>query len=91
MSKPSRPASGFVPIGELAGTLPGIVPRGRAMTAQTWHHFTMLRQVNQLIEAVKRNPILASWRGYSPSAHCRAPIHGTGCNMSGTTGRTRLP
>ena len=47
---------GFVPIGELAGTLPGIVPRGRAMTAQTRHHFTMLRQVNQLIEASKAEP-----------------------------------
>ena len=51
MSKPSRPASGFVPIGELAGTLPGIVPRGRAMSAETRHHFTTLRQVNQLVEA----------------------------------------
>ena len=47
---------GFVPIGELAGTLPGIVPRGRAMTAQTRHHFTMLRQVNQLIEASEAEP-----------------------------------
>ena len=47
---------GFVPIGELAGTLPGIVPRGRAMTAQTRHHFTMLRQVNQLIEAGEAEP-----------------------------------
>ena len=51
MSKPSRPVSGFVPIGELAGTLPGIVPRRRAMSAETRHHFTTLRQVNQLIEA----------------------------------------
>ena len=51
MSKPSRPVSGFVPIGELAGTLPGIVPRGRAMSAETRHHFTTLRQVNQLVEA----------------------------------------
>ena len=47
---------GFVPIGELAGTLPGIVPRGRAMTAQTRHHLTMLRQVNQLIEASEAEP-----------------------------------
>ena len=42
---------GFVPIGELAGAVPGIVPRGRAMSAETRHHFTTLRQVNQLIEA----------------------------------------
>ena len=47
--KPNR--GGFVPIGELAGTLPGLVQRGRAMSANTRHHFTTLRQVNQLIEA----------------------------------------
>ena len=51
MSGPSRPVRGFVPIGDAAGTLPGVVPRGRAMSAQTRHHFTTLRQVNQLIEA----------------------------------------
>ena len=42
---------GFVPIGELAGTLPGLVPRELAMTTQTRHHFTTLQQVNQLVEA----------------------------------------
>ena len=47
--KPNR--GGFVPIGELAGTLPGLVQRGGAMSANTRHHFTTLRQVNQLIEA----------------------------------------
>ena len=41
--KPNR--GGFVPIGELAGTLPGLVQRGRAMSANTRHHFTTLRQV----------------------------------------------
>ena len=51
MSGPSRPVRGFVPITDAAGTLPGVVPRGRAMSAQTRHHFTTLRQVNQLIEA----------------------------------------
>ena len=51
MSKPSQPVSGFVPIGELADALPGFIPRGRAMSAQARHHFTTLRQVNQLIEA----------------------------------------
>ena len=49
---------GFVPIGELAGTLPGVVPRGRAMSAQAQHHFTTLRQVNQLIEASEAEPDL---------------------------------
>ena len=58
MSKPSRPVSGFVPIGELAGTLPGLVPPGQAMSAQTRHHFTTLRQVNQLIEASEAEPDL---------------------------------
>ena len=54
--KPNR--SGFVPIGELAGTLPGLVQRGRAMSANTRHHFTTLRQVNQLIEASEAEPDL---------------------------------
>ena len=49
---------GFVPIGELADTLPGVIPRGRAMSAQTRHHFTTLRQVNQLIEASEAEPDL---------------------------------
>ena len=49
---------GFVPIGDVAGTLPGVVPRGRAMSAQTRHHFTTLRQVNQLIEASEAEPDL---------------------------------
>ena len=58
MSGPSRPVRGFVPIGDAAGTLPGVVPRGRAMSAQTRHHFTTLRQVNQLIEASEAEPDL---------------------------------
>ena len=49
---------GCVPIGDVAGTLPGVVPRGRAMSAQTRHHFTTLRQVNQLIEASEAEPDL---------------------------------
>ena len=57
MSKPTRPVSGFVPIGELAGTLSGVVPRGRAMSAAR-HHFTTLCQVNQLIEASEAEPDL---------------------------------
>ena len=58
MSGPSRPVRGFVPIGDVAGTLPGVVPSGRAMSAQTRHHFTTLRQVNQLIEASEAEPDL---------------------------------
>ena len=47
-----------MPIGDVAGTLPGVVPRERAMSAQTRHHFTTLRQVNQLIEASEAEPDL---------------------------------
>ena len=47
-----------MPIGDVAGTLPGVVPRGLAMSAQTRHHFTTLRQVNQLIEASEAEPDL---------------------------------
>ena len=45
-----------LPIGDVAGTLPGVVPSGRVMSAQTRHHFTTLRQVNQLIEASEAEP-----------------------------------
>ena len=73
MSKPTRPVSGFVPIGELAGTLPGVVPRGRAMSAQTRHHFTTLRQVNQLIEASEGEPELGFMARLL--ALCSLPLH----------------
>ena len=54
MSDPSRPVSGFVPLGDIAGAvdLPGrrsLTPH--AATPQARHHFTTLRQVNQLVEA----------------------------------------
>ena len=45
-------------LGELAGTLPGLAGRRRVMSAQTRHHFTTLRQVNQLIEAGEGEPEL---------------------------------
>ena len=38
--------------------LPGIEGRGRSMSAQTRHHFTTLRQINQLIEASAAEPNL---------------------------------
>ena len=47
-----------VPRGDLTGTLPDLKGRGRAMSAQTRHHFTTLRQVNQLIEAGEGEPEL---------------------------------
>ena len=71
--------AGSCRIGELASTLPGIVPRGRAMTAQTRHHFTMLRQVNQL----RRAPS-------PPRAASRPPLRVTRtfrCGSDGSYGR----
>ena len=52
MSGPSRPVSGFVPLGDMAEAVE--LPGGRALTPaapQARHHFTTLHQVNQLIEA----------------------------------------
>ena len=49
---------GLVPIGKVAVRLPGIEGRGRAMSARARHHFTTLRQVNQLIEASEAEPDL---------------------------------
>ena len=52
MSGPSRPVSGFVPIGDMAVAVE--LPGDRALTPaapQARHHFTTLHQVNQLIEA----------------------------------------
>ena len=49
---------GLVPIGTVAIRLPGVEGRGRAMSARSRHHFTTLRQVNQLIEASEAEPEL---------------------------------
>ena len=49
---------GLVPIGDVAVRLPGIEGRGRAMSARARHHFTLLKQVNQLIEAGEGEPDL---------------------------------
>ena len=49
---------GLVPIGAVAVRWPGIEGRGRAMSAPARHHFTTLRQVNQLIEASEAEPDL---------------------------------
>ena len=60
MSGPSRPVSGFVPLGDMAGAVD--LPDGRALpspaTPQARHHFTTLRQVNQLVEASEAEPDL---------------------------------
>ena len=52
----ARKRDGFVPRGDVAGTveLPGgrgLMPPARSTTLQARHHFTTLHQVNQLIEA----------------------------------------
>ena len=52
MSDPSRPVSGFVPLGDMAAAVD--LPGGRGLspvTPQARHHFTTLQQVNQLVEA----------------------------------------
>ena len=54
MSKPSRPVSEFVPLGDVAGAVE--LPGGRVLThraalPQALHHFTSLDQVRQLIGA----------------------------------------
>ena len=52
MSDPSRPVSGFVPLGNMAAAVD--LPGGRGLspaTPQARHHFTTLHQVNQLVEA----------------------------------------
>ena len=52
MTKPDRPVSGFVPIGDVVAGVE--LPDGHALTPaapQARHHFTTLRQVNELIEA----------------------------------------
>ena len=52
MSDPSRPVSGFVPLGDTVAAVD--LPGGRGLspaTPQARHHFTTLHQVNQLIEA----------------------------------------
>ena len=54
MSDPSRPVSGFVPLGDMAGAVD--LPGGRAMTPhaatpQARHHFTRLDQIDQLVDA----------------------------------------
>ena len=43
---------GFVPLGDIAGGVE--LPGDRALTpaaAQTWHHFTRLDQIDQLVDA----------------------------------------
>ena len=55
----ARKRDGFVPLGDVAGAVD--LPGGRVLThraaaPQARHHFTTLRQVNQLIEASKAEP-----------------------------------
>ena len=49
---------GFVPIGQVAARLPGIDGRTRSMSANTRNHFTVLKQIDQLIEASDAEPDL---------------------------------
>ena len=49
---------GFVPVGQMAARLPGIDGRTRSMSANTRNHFTVLKQIDQLIEASDAEPDL---------------------------------
>ena len=52
MSGPSRPVRGFVPIGDVAGTLPGDPAKALSDRApQAIHHFTRFDQIDQLVDA----------------------------------------
>ena len=55
----ARKRDGFVPLGDVAGAL--VLPGGHTLTPATLgarHHFTTLRQVNQLLEAGEAEPDL---------------------------------
>ena len=59
MSTPSRPVSGFVPVGDVAGGVE--LPDGRALTPAAplaLHHFTRLDQIDQLVDASEAEPDL---------------------------------
>ena len=56
MGIPSGP--GFVPVGDLTQFAAAATPP-RATTSQARHHFTTLRQVDQLIEASEADSDLA--------------------------------
>ena len=47
---------GLVPIGKVAVRLPGIEGRGAAMSARARNQFTLLKQINQLIDAAGGEP-----------------------------------
>ena len=56
-----RKRDGFVPLGDVAGELPRSLGRSLTpcpATLQERHHFTTLRQVNQLVEASEAEPDL---------------------------------
>ena len=59
MSNPSRPVSGFVPLGDVAGEVErpdGRVLTPRAAAGQARHHFTRLDQVDKLVGASEADP-----------------------------------
>ena len=62
---------GLVPIGKVAVRLPGIEGRGRAMSARARQHFTLLKQVNQLIEAAEGETSTPS--GPTPPLRTQSP------------------
>ena len=97
MSGPSRPVSGFVPLGDMAGAFE--LPDDRvlspgAATSQARHHFTTLRQVDQLIKASEADADLGFMARLLalcslPRTNPKTPK--PGFSTSGAMGRTRSP
>ena len=102
MSDPSRPVSGFVPLGDMAAAVD--LPGGRGLspvTPQARHHFTTLQQVNQLVEASEAEPdlgfmarllALCSLPRSNPGSQIRYIRHNGPYTLAMTAGvNTRLP
>ena len=102
MSDPSRPVSGFVPLGDMAAAVD--LPGGRGLspaTPQARHHVTTLQQVNQLVEASEAEPdlgfmarllALCSLPRSNPGSQIRYIRHNGPYTLAMTAGvNTRLP
>ena len=92
MSDPSRPVSGFVPLGDMAAAVD--LPGGRGLspaTPQARHHFTTLHQVNQLVEASEADADLGFMARLLALCSLPRTNPGTAGSTCGTTARTHSP
>ena len=102
MSGPSRPVSGFVPLGDVVAGVE--LPDGRTLTPATppaRHHFTRLDQIDQLVEAseadadlgfMARLLALCSLPRSNPGSQIRYIRHNGPYTLAMTAGvNTRLP